>query len=576
MKTIAELTKEHCAELISKLVKTLYNVELTPVVEIHVESNRRADASSAVAFQLAGKLKKNPNEIAEKIASEIKKPNGAIETISTLNGFVNFTFSQEYYANSVANALKQDFGCKEKNSETIVIDYSAPNIGKPLHIGHIRSTIFGNSLKKLLECQGYTVIGFNYLGDSGAQVAKLLLALETYKHLPAIKTEKDLLAYYVKINEEIEKNPELKEKERKILEAIENGEKGIQRNLEKIRKLSLKAFEKSYELLGVEFEEVKGESYFVESAKKIALECIEKNIAIREKEGELVAKLEPALPNILLMRSNGTTLYSTRDISLADYKFQKYKFVENIYTTASEQNLHFKQVFAILDKLGRKYNNKHVGFGLITLEGERLSTREGRVLFLTDVIQEAQREAKVEIVSRDGNLKSKELNERSLAIGLAALKFAVLKVSPEKDINFNFKAMTSFEGDTGSYLQYSLVRCKSILRKVKEKKKEKKKQEEKTQQNKGYQFNSEEKELLLRLSVFPIVTSNASRSLSPHTLCDYLLKTAACFSTFYAIHSVLDAESETTREARIKIVEATANVMEKGLTLLGITPIEKM
>ncbi|MDP3741852.1 MAG: arginine--tRNA ligase [Candidatus Micrarchaeota archaeon] len=580
----AQLAQEECKALVAKCLADKFSInDTSPNIEMHFEQGRKADASCSIAFQLAAKLKMSPIKISEEIAKQIKKGK-LVEKATSLNGFVNFTFTHEYYASALREGCEKNYGCKaEKNtgSETVVIDYSCPNVGKPLHIGHIRSTIYGHSVKNLLMSQGKKTIGFNYLGDSGAQVAKLLLALEEYKDLPEIKTERDLLQYYVKINVEVEKNPALKERERKILEAIESGDAQVQSGLDKVRQLSLTAFKESYKILGVQFDEIQGESNYIEPAKKIVQECIEKKIAFKDKGGELVCELEPQLPNAVLVRSNGTTLYLTRDLALADYKFHKYKFNESIYITANEQNLHFRQVFATLEKLGRSYNNRHVGFGLIKIEGTKLSTREGKVLLLADVIREAQEEAKTQIISRnnDSNIKPIELNKRALAIGLAALKFAVLKVSAEKDINFNFKAMVSFEGDTGTYLQYSLVRCKSILEKAGEESKDEKIESEKMKKIKTvkkYDFNTEEKELLLHISAFPNVTANAAKSLSPHVLCDYLLKTAAAFSKFYSMHSVLDAESEAAKQQRLEMVNATANVMQKGLELLGITALEKM
>ncbi len=597
MKIMEKITGE-CKKAVQNAIEELYKINKTnaiPRVETNIGQNRKADASCSIAFQLSRELKKSPVEIAEEIAKNIKSSE-TIEKVSALAGFVNFAFSQKYY--QIALSENQNEYIKENEKETgkktkkqnikeseeekkrtkqkVIIEYSCPNVGKPLHIGHIRGTIFGHALKKIREQDSDHVVSFNYLGDSGSQVAKLLLALEIYKNLPVIKTEKDLLAYYVKINAEIEQSEELQKRQREILEAIENGDKKIQASLDKVRKLSITAFDNSYDLLGVKFDEVIGESAFIQDGRKVVQEAIEKKIAFKDKGGEIVAKLEPELPNTILTRSNGTTLYLTRDLALADYKFSKYKPSESVNITGSEQNTHFRQVYAILQKLGRNYNNRHIGFGLLTFEGKKLATREGKVILLADIIEEAKQEAKEQIMQREPSLKGKELEERSLAIGLAALKFAVLKVSQEKNIVFNFKQMTSFEGDTGAYLQYSLVRCKSILHKASEENTQEQKNAGKSKKQEQYTFNSEEKELLLLLSAFPVVVHNASKSLAPHILCDYLLKTAAAFSKFYSLHSVLNAEDERTKTQRLEIVKATANVLENGLDLLGITTLEKM
>ncbi len=569
LKPVVESARLWCEREIVKAVEKKFGTKEKINVEMHFNPDRKADASCAIAFQLAAKLKKNPSLIAVEIAENIT-PRDLIASVSSLNGFVNFDFSSQYHEKALAEAGEEHFGKSARKKDAVIVEYSSPNVGKPMHIGHIRSTIFGHALKVLLECSGRKVIGFNYLGDAGSQVAKLMLALERYSDLPEIKTERDLLAYYVRINEEVERSETLKKRERELLEAIESGDEKVASALEKVRGLSLKAFNETYKTLGVEFDEIIGESAFVQDAKKIVNEALEKKAAFRDKGGEVVAQLEPQVPNLILMRSNGTTLYSTRDLALADYKFKKYKFSESIYVTASEQNLHFRQVFAILSKLGREYNNRHVGFGLINFEGEKMSTRSGKVILLADVIEEAKQEAKQQILQRDATVAGQELKERALAIGLSALKFAVLRVSGEKDINFDFKRMVSFEGDTGPYLQYSLVRCKSILNKAAEKTKEN------TKKNKKYNFNHEEKELVISLSAFPIIIEKAGKSLSPHILCDYLLKTAAAFSKFYSMHSVLDAEMPEAKITRLKLVKATANVLETGLELLGITPLKKM
>ncbi len=569
MINVIETAKQECSESIRQTVKQLYNLDVDPKVEVDFQHGRKADASSAIAFQLAGKLKKKPDQISQEIAVALTL-HSLVEKAECLNGFVNFTFSQEYFTKALveASASKEGFEKAVKKKGTVIVEYSCPNVGKPLHVGHIRGTIFGHALKNIYQQVGYKVVSFNYLGDSGSQVAKLLLALEIYKDLPEIKTEKDLLAYYVKINEEVEKSEELKKRQREILEAIENGDKKVQAGLDKVRKLSITAFNNSYDTLGVEFDEVIGESAFVKDAKKLVQEAVDSKskVAFKDKGGEIVAALEPQIPNTILMRSNGTTLYLARDLALADYKFSKYTPIQSINITGNEQNTHFRQVYAILQKLGRNYNNKHIGFGLLTFGGKKLATREGTVILLADIIEEAKQEAKEQIMQREPELKGKELEARSLAIGLAALKFAVLKVSQEKNIVFDFKQMTSFEGDTGAYLQYSLVRCKSILEKAKTFKKTKTEP----------WLNEEEKELLMILSAYPVVLQNAANSLSPHTLCDYLLKTAASFSKFYSLHSVLNAEDEETKATRLLLVKATGNVLEHGLEILGITTLKKM
>ncbi|MDO8660272.1 MAG: arginine--tRNA ligase, partial [Candidatus Woesearchaeota archaeon] len=374
---------------------------------------------------------------------------------------------------------------------------------------------------------------------------------------------------YVKISAEIENNEELKKKVQEILVQLESGHPKIQKSLEKIRKISITAFEKNYKKFNIEFDEMIGDSAFVEKAKHIVDELLEKKIAFKEPTGEVVADLEQyKIPNTILLRSNGTTLYSTRDLALIDYKHEKYQFELSVLTTGSEQNLHFRQVLKIMELLGRKYNSKHIGFGLIELPEGKMSTRQGKVILLEDVLNQAAQAALEKITQTGGKEREyseTELKQISEGVGIGALKFAVLRVSPDKNIVFDFNNMTSFEGDTGAYLQYSLVRVKSVLAKAKALR----------PKATSHNFNDEEKQLLLALAVYPSLLTQASESLTPHTMCDYLLKVAGMFSTFYSKHSILNAEANE-RSSRLAITKATGAVMENGLNVIGITPLKKM
>ncbi|MFH1247342.1 MAG: arginine--tRNA ligase [Candidatus Micrarchaeota archaeon] len=595
----SQTVKEECEALLVRILKEKYSiVDVNPKVEVHFEQSRKADASCSIAFQLAGKLKKKPAEIAEEIvescnttniqaskqAKQAKQQSKFVEKISSVNGFVNFTFSNEYYEQALSNSLEKNYGDATLNGKTAMVEYSSPNVGKPLHIGHVRSTIYGDVLKKLLKSQGWKTIGSNYLCEAGTQVSKLIVGLRHYGALK-VKDEKELLEYYVKINAEIEKNPALAEETRNTLEKMEAGEKEIAAELKKVRDLSVPPIHRIYKQLEVEFDEEIFDSDFIESGKKVVERAIQNKIAFKDKNNEVVANLEEyKIPNLIILRSNGTTLYSTRDLGLAESRWKKYKPDFSIIVTGSDQILHFKQFIKILEllKMPIAEKMKHIGYGLVMLPEGKISSRLGRVVLLQDIIDEAAKAAEKEILSRQSDVEQKELKQRALAIGVSALKFAILKVSAEKNITFDFEKMASFEGDTGPYLQYSLVRCKSILEKAENKNKQTETQKIQktakkiTKTREKYELNNEEKELLLQISGFPTILANSANSLSPHVLCDYLLKTAAAFSKFYSMHSVLEAENQAAKEKRIQIVKATTNVMQSGLNLLGITPLEKM
>jgi len=525
------------------------------------------DLASSIAFEKAREIKKTPGAIAEEIIAKAK-PSAYFEKISALNGFINFHFSDVFYEEVLKQALEESYGASKKFAgKKYVVEFSQPNVGKPFHVGHIRGTILGDSVANILQSQGWEVVRVNYLGDSGTQVAKLILALDLFKDMPPATDEKKMLEYYVRIHKEIEAKSELAEHARVLLEKIEGGDAEVIKKVWSIRKKSYEAFQRNYDLLGVRFDEVVGESEFVAQAKKAVFEALEKKTAFKDKGGETVVKLEPELPNFVLLRSNGTTLYSTRDLALADWKFEKFDFDESVVFTAGEQNLYFRQIIRTLELLGRKYakHYAHIGFGLISLEEGKLSTREGRVVFLEDVLNDVISYAKDEVIKRAHDYPKKEIDDIAHVVGIGAAKFAVLRITPEKNIVFNLKRMVDFEGDTGAYVQYTAVRANSIVRKA---------GSSAIKIKNGENFNPAERRVLRLLAEYPAVLQSSASSLSTHTLCNYLLELCASFNAFYANTPVLEGGSE--KEKRVAIVKATAQTLENGLALLGIKTPERM
>lgn len=553
-------------ENLSKVIKKKYKLDVTASVEAKL-FDKIADYSTPVAFQLAKELKKNPMQLAQELCAFLAEEKiEGIEKIEAVNGYLNFTVASHALIKSIDEGVKsKHFGnSTEHKGESVVVEYSCPNVGKPMHVGHLRATIYGDSVKHLLASQGYKTIAMNYLGDSGTQVAKLIYALDHYKDLPKPTDEKKIVQYYIKVSAEEEKIPDVKEKVRSILEKIESGDKGIQAKLREVRDISMNAFNRVYATLGVEYDEVVGESQFIAGSKLLVKECEKKGLVKKDKDGTYILELESrGLNNTVLMRSNGTTLYLTRDLALADYKYEKYKADFSFYCTASEQNLHFKQLFLTMKLLGRSYadNLKHVGFGLVSSTEGKLSTRAGNVIFLEDVLEEVCDIAALEAKTRNANVDAKTAS----AIGLGSIKFAFLKVTPEKNIVFNPKEAVSFEGDTGAYLQYAYVRCTSILEKSDEKPKAT-----------SVELNEYERELAKALNAFPSVVSQAAKGYAPHVLCVYLLKLAATYSTFYAQCSVNNAPSKESKQVRLLLVKATAVAIKNGLAILGINCPEKM
>ncbi|MFH1056577.1 MAG: arginine--tRNA ligase [Candidatus Micrarchaeota archaeon] len=573
-----ETAVEESGKALAKAIKEKLFFEFAPKVEIAKEKGL-GDLAFA-CFPLAAKAKKNPNEIAELLAQELNaKPAKHFGKAKAVNGFVNFSFNDDFYAQVLEESTGEKYGENgEGKGKKVIIEFSQPNVGKPFHVGHIRSTILGDAVSNLYQAQGWKVERINYIGDSGSQVAKLILATEIYKDLPAIENEKHMLEYYVRINKEIEENPSLKEKARTVLEKIEEGDEGILERIQFIRKKSYEAFQRNYDLLGIKFDLVIGESEFIKPSKKIVEEALKKGIAFVDKGGETVVKLEQyGLPNFIVLRSNGTTLYSTRDLALADFKKKKFGFDKSVILTASEQNTHFKQFIKTLELLGRDYVSeyKHVGFGFITLAEGKLSTREGRIVFLEDVLNQAVDYARQEIESAGSTEsieeKRRKMSEKEIAkaagiVGIGSAKFAVLRITPEKNILFDLKKIVSFQGDTGAYVQYTCVRAKSILEKAKGAKPEIKGEAG---------FNNEEKNVLRLLAEYPLVLKSSRKSMQPHQLCEFTLKLSAAFNEFYHAHSVFKAEGGE-KEKRLALVKATAGVLESALSILGVQVPEKM
>ncbi len=554
----------HARELLAKATG-----EPAGSTEVTQPRGGHGDLATPIAFSIAKKQGADPTQVAQNIAGSIaaSMPDAFFDKCEPAAGYVNFFFSDALRSMTLSQALQPDYAKGgEGQGRTFVLEYSQPNVGKPFHVGHIRSTILGDSIANFLEARGWMVKRINYLGDAGTQVAKLVLASREFKDLPPMKDERAMLQYYVRVHKEIEEKPELALKAQEILSAIESGDEATLNEVLFIRAKSYEAFQRNYDLLGVRFDDVLGESEFIGRAKEIAAEAVEKKAAFKDdKTDALVADLEPqGLPNTILLRSNGTTLYFTRDMALADWKWGKYEFDESLVTTATEQNTYFRQVIAFLKMLGRDYASryKHMGFGLVTLQGEKMSTREGRVVLMEDVLNEAIEEVKKELAGREHDYPASEEDEIARTVGIGSVKFAFLRVGNSKNISFNPTAAVRFDGDTGAYLQYTAVRGRNILRKAGI-------DADKLKAPARSDFDEYEKKVVHALAYFPQSVANSARNFEPHVTADYLLKLAAAFSEFYEKCPVATAQ-EPDKSKRLAITAATANVIESGLALLGI------
>ncbi len=523
-------------------------------------------------FELSRILKKNPNVIAEEIAQKliIKKLKG-ISKIIAVGPYINFKLDNQNFSKIILKQIlseKENFGRSfEKNKKTVVIDMSSPNIAKPFGIGHLRSTIIGNSISRILEFKNYKSIKLNYLGDWGTQFGKLIVG---YKHFgDKNKLKKDPINYLLELY--IRSNDEKYEAEsRDWFKKLEEGDKETLKLWKKFRALSIKEFKKIYDLIGIEFDVISGESEYNNKMNATIKYLKEKNL-LEKNQGAMVVNLEKYNLGVsLIQKSDGATLYATRDITAAIDRVKKYHADRLIYEVGSEQKLHFNQFFKILELMGFKWAKDciHISHGLyLDSDGKKFSTRKGKTVFMRDILNETIEIAKKEIKIRH-HLSEKEVQRRAEIIARAAIFFGDLKNYRENNMVFDIDKFLSFEGDTGPYLLYTYARANSILNKLGKKLIVKK-----------IDFLSplEEKEISLikKLNSFQEIIDKAEKDYDPSAIAMYCLDISHLFNEFYHLYPILNAEDKI-KEKRIFIVQAFSYVLKNALYLLGIETLEEM
>jgi arginyl-tRNA synthetase len=514
-------------------------------------------------FSLSKKLNKNPSEIAKELAEKLK-----IESVDVkpTGPYLNFYVRWNEFGQKVLDKVNERYGFNKAN-KTAVIDLSSPNPAHPFHMGTIRSTIIGEALSRILESQGWNVKRFCYINDLGKQFSILLLGYQTFgnNETPKGKPDKWLGDIYFKINEKISEDPTLEEKAEELLKKYEKGDKEIKKLAEKVLKWCLEGFKENWENLGIKFKDIFLESSSREESHKIIEQLKSKNLVF-ESDNATVLKLEPELPNTIILRSDGTGLYLTRDIATTLWKFKQYKPNLNIWVVAEDQKLHFQQQFKTIALLGYEDLAKkcfHLAYSMVLLEGKKMSARKGHMILWDDIIEEGYKRALQEVENR-WKLDEKEKEKRAKAIALGSLVYFIAKYSPEKIVNFSWENALRFEGDTGPYLQYTYARANSILSKAKVK----------SFDTKNLKDEKEIK-LIRFISKYPSILEKSANELKPHILASYLYDLADAFNEFYQFLPVLNAE-ENIKNARLKLVDSVRTIFKSGLYLLGIPILEKM
>ena len=565
--------KENIAQKISE-VTNIDKEELKTYIEIPPNSDLGDYAFPC--FKLAKSLRKAPPVIASEIKEAIKLDDGSIEKIEIVGGYLNIYIYKASLAETVLKEVAQQqekYGSSNIGmGKNVVIDYSAPNIAKPFHIGHLRSTVIGGALYKIYNFLGYNSVGINYLGDWGLQFGKVMAGYDMWKDEYDFSQSEiqAILKIYVRFCQEEKEKPELTEMAREYFKRLEDGEEKEVKTWKWIRRISLENYQKTYNLLNSKFDSYNGESYYNDKMDAVVDELREKGL-LKESEGAQVVDLsEYDMPPCIIITSAGTTIYATRDLASLKDRINKYDFDKAIYVVGNEQRLHFKQVFKVLELMGYpEYARKceHVPFGLVVdKDGEKIGSRKGNSVFLEDILKEAIQ--KVEKIIDEKNPGLEDKGEVARKVGVGAIIFNDLSNSRIKDEIFDWDMLLNFQGETGPYIQYIYVRTRSLLEKA------------------GYVPDLEninfsklqEKEavetlkLLYRFNEF--VTLAADKN-EPSIIARYLIDVAQNFSTFYNEHKII-TEDKAVQDARLALTYAVGTVLKSGVTLLGMEMPNKM
>jgi len=567
-------------ELVAKILfEAEIGLELDEIKEmVEIPADEKMGDYAFPCFKLAKVLRKAPPMIARDIAAKIAE-NPAFEKVESVNAYVNMFISKEGFVNDVVAAVineEDDFGKSDMGAgKKVIVEYSSPNIAKPFHIGHIRSTVIGNAIYKLYDCLGYDTVRINHLGDYGTQFGKMICAYRHWGNKEDVIKEpiKTLLSYYTKFHEEAETHPELNDEARAIFVNLENGNPEEVELWQWFRDESLKEFNRVYDMLGITFDSYAGESFYSDKMPAIVDELQEKGL-LQESQGAQIVDLEEyGMAPALIKKSDGSTLYITRDIAAAVYRKNHYNFYKNLYIVASQQNLHFQQWFKVIELMGHDWAKDcvHIPFGLVSLADGTMSTRHGRVVFLEDVLNRAVEQTR-EII-KEKNVNTENIDETAKAVGIGAVIFQELSNNRIKDYVFNWDKVLNFEGETGPYVQYTHARACSVLKNAGEEAVAKAKSIEKVPAE--YITGEAAYRLAKEIYAFPQAIVDAAEKYEPSVLTRHIVDIAQCFNKFYHEEHIL-VDNEDEKLAKLALVLAAKTVIKNGLALLGIKAPEKM
>ena len=565
-----ENIKQKIAGIISENLSELELSEIEGMLEIPTDASMGDYAFPC--FKLAKIMHKAPQMIAAELAEKIRGSE-LFEKVENVNAYVNLFMSRVAFAKLTLGAVseeKERYGSSDKGKgKTVIVEYSSPNIAKPFHIGHIRSTVIGNSIGKIYSFIGYKVERINHLGDYGTQFGKMITAYRHWGKEEDVKNDpiKTLLSYYVKFHQEAENDPALEEEARRTFYNLEHGAEEETKLWQWFREESLKEFNRVYNMLGIEFDSYAGESFYSDKMPAVLDELRDKGL-LKESEGAQIVDLEEyGLTPALITKSDGTSLYITRDIAAALYRKAHYDFEKCIYVVASQQNLHFQQWFKVLELMGRDWYKDcvHIPFGLVSLEDGTMSTREGRVVFLEDVLNGAVEKTR-EIVLEKG-VNTDDIDETAKTVGIGAVVFNELSNGRIKDYTFSWDKVLNFDGETGPYVQYTHARAASVLRNAGS--------FDASNVNWDAIKGESAYELIKLIYRFPETVLDAAEKYEPSVVTRHIVDVAQAFNKFYHDEHII-VPDEAEKNAKLMLTAAAKQVIANGLALLGVKAPEKM
>lgn len=561
--------KEIIAEKLEGKEIGLSKDEIYQLIEIPPQENM--GDYSFPCFQLAKTLRKNPAQIATELASTLDFEDFA--EVKNVGPYINFFLDRKKFENQVINTIiekKENFGKSDMGKgKTAIVEFSSVNIAKPFHIGHIRSTVIGDALRNIHEFLGYNTIATNYIGDYGTQFGTMIAAYKLWGDDDKLNANpiQELLNLYVRYNTEASENEEMMDAARQEFKNLEEGEEEATRLWSWFKEISFNEFDRVYKLLDIEFDNYKGEAYYSEYMPAILEELKEKKLLVESDGAQIIDLSDFDLPPSIIIKSNGSSAYITRDIATAINRKKEYNFDENLYVVATQQNLHFQQLWRILELMGYDLYKgcKHISFGMVSLKDQTLSTRKGQVVFLEDVLNKTIEKTREIMENREDTVD--DIDEVSRIVGIGAVKFQELYNNRIKDYVFDWDEVLNFEGETGPYVQYTYARAKSVLRKAG------------IDEIKPLDIekitSDEEFTLVKKLAGFEDVVIKAKEKYEPSLITRHLTDIAKSFNKFYNSSKIM-VEDEKLKEERLALAYVTAIVIKTALGLLGIRTVEKM